>query len=75
MYEICERAARQWLLILSSDADLAKLNYTLFVANIGMMHAILMGTSQGTLDDFISALHRKTGGVEDRGLLRIRCRR
>ena len=62
MYEICERAARQWLLILSSDADLAKLNYTLFVANIGMMHAILMGTSQGTLDDFISALHRKTGG-------------
>lgn len=62
MYEICERATRQWLQILSSDADLAKLNYTLFIANIGMMHAILMGTSQGTLDDFISALHRKTGG-------------
>jgi hypothetical protein len=62
MYEICERATRQWLLILSSDVDLAKLNYTLFIANIGMVHAILMGTSQGTLDDFISALHRKTGG-------------
>ena len=62
MYEICERATRQWLQILSSDADLAKLNYTQFIANIGMMHAILMGTSQGTLDDFISALHRKTGG-------------
>ncbi len=62
MHEICERASRQWLLILSSDADLAKLNYTLFIANIGTMHAILMGTSQGTLDDFISALHRKTGG-------------
>lgn len=62
MYEVCERAARQWVLILSSGADLSKLNYARFVANIGMIHAILMGTSQGNLDDFISALHRKTGG-------------
>lgn len=62
MFEVCERATRQWLQILSSDVDLGKLDYTMLLGNIGMLHAILMGTSQGTLDDFISALHRKTGG-------------
>lgn len=62
MFEVCERATRQWLQILSSDVDLLKFDYTKLLSNIGMLHAVLMGTSQGTLDDFISALHRKTGG-------------
>ncbi|MFN3713129.1 MAG: hypothetical protein ACK4SX_05680 [Alcanivoracaceae bacterium] len=60
--EICERAARQWYQILASDCDMTKLDYTLYVSNIGIMHAVLMGTSTGNLDDFIGALHRKTGG-------------
>lgn len=72
MSEICERAARQWLQILSSDLDLGKLDYGLLLGNIGVLHAILMGTCQGSLDDFISALHRKTGGrYQTQDFLRI----
>jgi hypothetical protein len=62
MFELCERATRQWLQILSSDVDLGKLDYSKLLGNMGLLHAVIMGTSQGTLDDFISALHRKTGG-------------
>lgn len=62
MFELCERAAKQWHQILSSDLDLTKVDYTPLIANISVLHALLMGSAQGSLDDFITALHRKTGG-------------
>lgn len=62
VFELCERAAKQWHQILSSDVDLTKFDYTQLIANVGILHALLIGSAQGSLDDFIVALHKKTGG-------------
>lgn len=62
VFELCERAAKQWHQILSSDVDLTKFDYTQLIGNIGTLHALLIGSAQGSLDDFIVALHKKTGG-------------
>lgn len=71
-FELCERAARQWYQILSSDLDLTKVDLTPLVSNIGIFHSLIMGSAQGSLDDFISAQHRKVGGrYQTQDFLRI----
>lgn len=70
--EVCERAARQWQEILQSDIDLAQLPVAPLILNLAQLHQILMGCFRGNLDDYITALHRRCGGVyQPQSLLRL----
>ena len=60
--EVCQRAAGQWQRLLTSDLDLARIPYNLLLPRLDALHALLMGTYQGSLDGFVTALHRRTGG-------------
>lgn len=60
--EVCERATLQWRQLLESDIDLLKLDASLLLFGTANLHALIMGSSAGTLDDFIMAQHRQCGG-------------
>lgn len=60
--EVCERAALQWRQLLESDLDLLQLDASLLLFGTANLHALIMGSCRGTLDDFILAQHQRCGG-------------
>jgi hypothetical protein len=70
--EICQRASNQWLCLLYSDLDFTKISFNTLIGNLHILHAVMMGTYQGNLDNYIIALHAKTqGSYQTQDLLRL----
>lgn len=55
--ELCQRLAAVWRRLLSSPVDLSRLNASELVANLDLLHAILMATYEGHLDSYSRSLH------------------
>jgi hypothetical protein len=67
--DICQRAAHQWRQILQSDLVLDDSNLGEILRNLHVLHAVIMGTYSGNLDDFIVAYHLQRNGQYDRPAL------
>ena len=60
--ELCQRLAAIWRRLLSSPVDLSRLDANTLVANLDVLHALLMATWEGHLDSYSRALHARLQG-------------
>jgi hypothetical protein len=60
--DICQRAVCQWRLLLQSPIAFSRMDIQPLLGNLHVLHALMMGTCQGNMDDYMSALHLQTGG-------------
>lgn len=60
--ELCQRLAAIWRRLLSSPADFSRLDANTLVANLDVLHAVLMATWEGHLDSYSRALHARLQG-------------
>lgn len=70
--EICQRASAQWQQLLMSDLAFTKVDMQWVIRNLFVLHTLLMGTHEGSLDHFVVAYHQhKNGKFDLEGLCRL----